>query len=328
MVKKISFCLFIFMHSIIYGGSIVGTVRSAQTGKVLFQVTIEIPELEREAETDSLGSFRFDTLAPGTYTLQIGKSGFEPQTRNDVYVAGSGEKRVDINLVPQILTLDKMVVRSKSFHRSADMSSSTKIMNADEILRAPGALVDIQRVVQNLPSVTSGGDNVNEVVVRGGTPGENLLIMDNIEIPNANHFADQHSGGGVVSLINPLLVKGLTFNAGAPPAQYGGKASSVIDVSMRDGNDAIVLGGLDLGMSGAGGHVEGPMWRGANFMASFHKSYLDFISSFESTTAVPKYWGLQAKVSQKIAEHKVYANCIYGKNSVSIKELKYERDTL
>ena len=318
MFKKNSICLLIFIQSYIYGGSIVGTVRNAQTGKALFQVTIEIPELEKEAATDSLGNFRFDTLTPGTYTLQFTKSRFEPQTRNDVYVSGSGEKRVAIDLVPQILTLDKMVVRSTSFHRSPDMSSSTKIMNADEILRAPGALTDIQRVVQNLPSVTSGGDNVNEVVVRGGTPGENLLIMDNIEIPNANHFADQHSGGGVVSLINPLLVKGLTFNAGAPPAQYGGKASSVIDVSLRDGNDAIVLGGLDLGMSGAGGHVEGPMWRGANFMASFHKSYLDFISSFDPTTAVPNYWGLQAKVSQKIAEHKLYANCIFGNNSINI----------
>ena len=326
MFKKSSICLLILIHSYIYGGSIVGTVRNAQTGKVLFQVTIEIPELEKETTTDSSGNFRFDTLTPGTYTIQLTKSGFEPQTRNDVYVPGSGEKRVAIDLVPQILNLDKMVVRSTSFHRSPDMSSSTKIMNTDEILRAPGALVDIQRVVQNLPSVTSGGDNVNEVVVRGGTPGENLLIMDNIEIPNANHFADQNSGGGVISLINPLLVKGLTFNAGAPPAQYGGKASSVIDVDLRDGNDVIVLGGLDIGMSGAGGHIEGPMWNGANFMASFHKSYLDFISSFDPSSAIPQYWGMQAKVSQKISSHKLYANCIYGKNFVSIKELKYKKE--
>jgi len=321
---KISVCaLYCIIHlHIALAGSIVGVVRNAQTGKALSFATIRLAESARTTATDTTGMFRFDSLAPGTYALIGSAAEFEPYMRNDIYVPGAGEVRIDLDLVPQILTLDKMVVRSTSFHRAADMSSSTKVINADEILRAPGALVDVQRVVQNLPSVTSGGDNVNEVVVRGGSPGENLLIMDNIEIPNANHFADQHSGGGVVSLINPLLVKGLTFNAGAPPAQYGGKASSVIDVSLRDGNDVIVLGGLDIGMSGAGGHIEGPLWKGSNFMASVHKSYLDFISSFDPTIAVPQFWGLQAKVSQTIAAHKLYANCIYGKNSITINDSK------
>ena len=120
------------------------------------------------------------------------------------------------------------------------MASSTKIISADELMRSPGSLMDVQRVVQNLPSVASGGDQTDEIVVRGSTPGENLFIMDNIEIPNPNQFAEQGTGGGVISLVNPLLVKGLTFNAGAPPAQYGDKASSVLDVKLRDGNDAMV----------------------------------------------------------------------------------------
>lgn len=324
---RYSFLLFLLLFkSITDAGSVTGAVRNAQTAKVIVDATVIVPEAEDTTKTDSSGVYFVDSLEPGTYSLHIYKDGFEPQIRNDVYIAGLGKKRVDIDLVPQIYTLDKMVVRSKSFHRSPDMSSSTKIMNADEILRAPGALVDVQRVVQNLPSVTSGGDNINEVVVRGGMPGENLLIMDNIEIPNANHFADQKSGGGVISLINPLLVKGLTFNAGAPPAQYGGKASSVIDVTLRDGNDVIVLGGLDLGMAGAGGHIEGPMWKGSNFMASFHKSYLDFIASFDPATPIPKFWGLQSKVSQKIGTHKLSANGIYGKNEITLKDLKNEQD--
>ncbi len=325
-IKYLIIILTISIQIQIYAGVIAGTVRNAQNQKTLSNVIIEIYETLDTAISDSLGNFRFDSLSPGAYTLNIYKKGFEPQNRNDVYIAGSGVKHLDIKLVAQIYTLDKIVVKSKSFHRSPDMSSSTKIMNIDEILRAPGALVDVQRVVQNLPSVTSGGDNVNEVVVRGGLPGENLLIMDNIEIPNPNHFADQKSGGGVISLINPLLVKGLTFNAGAPPAQYGTKASSVIDISLRDGNNVIILGGLDAGMAGAGGHIEGPLWKNANFMTSFHKSYLDFIASFDPTSPIPKFWGLQSKLSQKIGSHKIYANGIYGKNFIEIKELKKEED--
>ncbi len=331
MLKRTVCTLLLFLPVQLLGGTVVGTVSNAQSGKPVLDVTVTIIESSRETITDSAGTYYFDTLAPGTYTFGFQKDGFEPHIRNDVYLAGSGTKRIDVALVPQILTLEKTVVRSNAFHRSPDMSSSTKIVNADELLRAPGALVDVQRVVQNLPSVTSGGDKINEVVVRGGTPGENLLIMDHIEIPNANHFADQHSGGGVISLINPLLVKGLTFNAGAPPAQYGGKASSVIDVMLREGNDAIVLGGVDLGMAGAGGHIEGPLWKGSNFMVSGHKSYLDFVARFDPSIAIPEFWGLQGKMSQKINAHKLSLNGIYGKNYIKIMDLKkdgFDYDTI
>ncbi len=305
-----------------HAGAIGGTVRSAQSQKALAEVNVRIEQLAAERTTDALGGYEFDSLAPGTYSLLFSKPGFEPQRQNDVYVPGAGEKRLDVDLLPQILQLDKMVVRSTSFRKAPDMASSTKIMNFDEILRAPGALVDVQRVVQNLPSVASGGDNVNEVVVRGGAPGENMLVMDNIEIPNPNHFAEQGSGGGVVSLINPLLVKGLTFNAGAPPAQYGGKASSVIDVKLRDGNNAMVLGGVDLGLAGVGGHLEGPLWPKATFMASGHRSYLDFAAKFQSTVAIPEFWGVQAKLAQGIGSHKLYTNGIFGRNTITIEHAK------
>jgi hypothetical protein len=304
--------------AISFAGSIIGVVRSAQTQRVQSDAEIRIVENNRLVISGPDGGYRLDSLTPGTYTIECRKIGFEPQTLNDLYLPGAGQKQVDIDLLPAIVELDKMVVRSSSFRKASDMASSTKIMNFDEILRAPGALVDIQRVVQNLPSAASSGDNVNEVIVRGGRPGENQVIMDNIEIPNPNQFADQGSGGGVVSIINPLLVSGLTFNAGAPPAQYGGKASSVIDVKLRDGNDKIVLGGVDFGMAGIGGHIEGPLWPKATFMVSGHKSYLDFVAKFDPTYAIPQYWGLQSKVSQIITNGKIYANFIYGKNGITI----------
>jgi hypothetical protein len=281
-------------------------------------------ENEKQSSTDSLGHFTIDILQPGTYTFLILKKGYEEQIINDIYVAGKGIKRLHIDLVPQISSLQRIEVRASSFRRSPDMSSSTKIISADELLRAPGALSDVQRVVQNLPSVSSAGDNINEVVVRGGMPGENLLIMDNIEIPNANHFADQHSGGGVISLINPLLVKGLTFSAGAPPSQYGGKASSVLDVTLRNGNDEIVLGGIDIGMAGAGGHIEGPLWKNSNFMVSGHISFLDFYARIEPTAAIPQFKGLQLKISQKFLSNSLKINGIYGNNYIKIQDLKKE----
>ena len=303
-------------------GGITGVVTNAQSGKKIVGATIIITGSGRIAQSDSTGGYAFDSVAPGSYNLQFAHPAFESLAVSDVYVSGDAVKRCDADLNPRKAAVDRMTVRATSFRRPPDMTSSTKIISGDELLRAPGVLMDVQRVVANLPSVSSGGDNTNEIVVRGGAPGENLFLLDNIEIPNPNHFAEQGTGGGVISLVNPLLVKGLTFNAGAPPAQYGGKASSVLDVKLRDGSTDMVLGGVDLGIAGAGVHLEGPLFsKQANFMFSATKSYLDFIShtSFNNqTAAVPEYWGLEARVADNTADHKIYANAIYGDNGITI----------
>ena len=250
-----------------------GLVKDAQSQVPVYNAEVSIPGVSFSTQTDSSGNFTFDSIGPGSYNLLFTHAKYEPYTLNDVFVSGEQDKYVEVELYPAMQKLDKVVVTANVFRKPGDMVSSTKVMNFDEILRAPGALVDVQRVIQDLPSVSSGGDNTNEIVVRGGNPGENLLILDNMEIANPNHFAGQGSGGGVVSLINPLLVKGLTFCAGAPPAQYGGKASSVLDIKLRDGNDKMVVGGVDLGMAGIGAHAEGPLWKGSTFMASGSKSF-------------------------------------------------------
>jgi Carboxypeptidase regulatory-like domain/TonB-dependent Receptor Plug Domain len=309
------------------GAKIRGLVKDAQTQTPVYSVDVSINGSSTLTQTDSSGIFTFDSIGPGSWNLLFTHAKYEPYTLNDVFVADEQEKFVEVELYPAMQKLDKVVVTANVFRKSADMASSTKVMNFDEILRAPGALVDVQRVIQDLPSVSSGGDNTNEIIVRGGNPGENLLILDNMEIANPNHFAGQGSGGGVVSLINPLLVKGLTFCAGAPPAQYGGKASSVLDIKLRDGNDKMVIGGVDLGMAGIGAHAEGPLWKGSTFMASGSKSFLDLFANYAKTTAIPKYWGVQAKLVQNAGIHKLWGNFLYGDNGIEIENAHKEAGT-
>jgi hypothetical protein len=313
---------------LISAGKITGYVKNALSDHSIKEAKVHIDGTSFTTYTDSSGIFTFNKLTAGSYNLTISHDHFETQSSADIYIAGNEEKTIEIKLLPPMQSLDKIKVKGSVFRKAPEMSTSTKTMNFDEILRAPGALVDIQRVVQDLPSVSSSGDNTNEIIVRGGNPGENLMIMDNIEIPNPNHFASQSSGGGVISLINPLLVKGLTFCAGAPPALYGGKASSVLDVKLRDGNNKMILGGIDIGMAGAGLHAEGPLWPGATFMASGTKSFLDFFADYSETKSIPEFWGLQAKISQNAGKNnKLYANFIYGKNNILINDAKAEAGT-
>lgn len=287
------------------GGAIKGQVKNSQSQQPVKKASVQIENTEITVFTDSSGSFILDSIKPGSYNILVTHEKYESQTLNDIFISSEETKHLDIELNPPLQKLEKIVVKGNAFRKPPEMASSTKTMNFDEILRSPGALVDVQRAVQDLPSVSSGGDNTNEIIVRGGNPGENLLLMDNIEIPNPNHFADQGSGGGVVSLINPLLVKNLVFSAGAPPAMYGGKASSVLDVKLRDGNDKVILGGVDIGMAGVGFHAEGPLWNGATFMASGTKSFLDLFAHYAKTTAIPEFWGVQTKVAQTIEKHKL-----------------------
>ncbi|HEX2959636.1 MAG TPA: TonB-dependent receptor [Chitinispirillaceae bacterium] len=299
-------------------GSIHGIIRNSQSGKPIADVMVELEGSGRSTFTDSSGYFSFDTVAAGSWNLHCLHQKTEPLTLNDIFVSGDAIKNLTIEMNPSSYTLEKMVVKGHSFRKAPDMASSTKLMSFDEILRSPGALIDVQRAVQDLPSVSSAADNTNEIIVRGGTAGENLFMMDNMEIPNPNHFASQGSGGGVISLINPFLVKGLTFSAGAPPAQYGGKASSVLDVKLKDGNDKLILGGIDIGIAGVGGHIEGPLWSGCTFMASATKSFLDIVAHYADISALPEYWGVQSKVTQKLGNHRLYANLILGNNEIHI----------
>ena len=310
-------------------GVLRGVVIDAQTGKPLSRASVTVQQTGARRVTDTTGAYAVDSLAPGAYTVVFSHDRHETFTASDVYMAGDGEKRLDAEL-PPVAMLDKMVVRGVSFQKPPDLSVSAKTITADELLRAPGALSDVQRAVQQLPSVSSGGDQTNEIVVRGGTPGENLFILDNIEIPNPNHFANEGSGGGVISLVNPLLVKGLTFTAGAPPAQYGDKASSVLDVRMRDGNAAMALGGVDMGIAGAGVHLEGPFWGSGNFMFSARRSFLDWVahSSFNTAaTAVPKYWGMQTRLARSGPSDKLYADWMYGDDGITIDNAREDLGT-
>ena len=312
---------------LVNAANIDGTVRSEQSQRLVENVSVLIEGTSISTKTDSLGYFFIDSVSPGSFNFLFFHDKFETFTLNDVFVAGDQGKTVDIELSPHLQKLDKVVIVGNAFRKPPEMSTSTKNMNFDEILRSPGALVDVQRVVQDLPSVSSGGDNTNEIIVRGGNPGENLLIMDNVEIPNPNHFASQGSGGGVVSLINPLLVKGLVFCAGAPPALYGGKASSVLDVKLRDGNDKMIIGGVDLGMAGVGFHAEGPLWNGVTFMASGTKSFLDLFAHYAKSSAIPEYWGMQAKLVQNAGIHKFSGNVLYGNNSITIGDAQKDAGT-
>ena len=165
--------------------------------------------------------------------------------------------------------------------------------------RAPGVLEDVVRATALLPgvSVTSGGRN--DLAVRGGAPYENLFLVDNLEVPNINHFGAQGSTGGAVSILNIDLIREVTFSSGGYGAQYGDRTASVTGLTLREGNGERLAGSVNLSATGLWAIGEGPLGENGTFVASVRRSYLDLIFKLADFAFVPEYWDAQVKVTQR-----------------------------
>ena len=145
-------------------------------------------------------------------------------------------------------------------------------------------------MTHSLPAVVTDTDQNNEIIVRGGGPGENLFVMDHLDIPNPNHFGFVGKGGGPVNLINTEFVERIDFYAGGFPSIYGDKQSSVMNMSLRDGNFKNTDYDLEMSMAGLGFLIEGPIIKNkVSFISSYRKSFIDNLIESAGLTSVPKY---------------------------------------
>jgi len=303
-------------------GTIHGKIVDETTQSPLPAVNVMIVDTQMGAAADFDGNFLIEKVPSGTYNLRFQMMGYEMRIVSNVVATVGRKTYVKVELKSTVLESEEVVVTAGYFHEAKDGVVSNRSMDFEEIRSDPGSAEDVQRVVQALPSVVSGSDSENEIIVRGGMPGENLFIMDNIEIPNPNHFGFQGAGGGPINMLNTYFIRRVDFYAGAFPTRYGDKASSVMDISLRDGNRERYAGHFYLGMSGAGAMAEGPVAGGkGSWILSARKSFLDLIISSTGLTAVPKYYSLQGKLSYDInSKNKLLINGIYGDDKITIED--------
>ena len=153
-----------------------------------------------------------------------------------------------------------VTVTAPAFQAPEAVKNSGFLVAPREILKSAAALQDVSRYVQGLPGVVIGtNDFRNDIIVRGGSPLENLFVVDNVEIPNINAFANFASAGGTVSLLDAELLQDVTFLTGGYPAPYINRTSSVLQVTQREGSRKEFGGWATLGFAGAGAILEGPI---------------------------------------------------------------------
>ncbi len=280
-------------------GSIKGKVIEGLSKKVLPGMDIQLHNHGATFNTvaDERGRFEITGVPVGNYNLKLTYPGFKPLVKTDVIIKSRRITFLDVDYTPEPIVRENVEVSPGYFTPSVESPVSSTSFTAEEVRRAPGSAGDISRIVANLPSVNQVSDDENGMVVRGGSPTENGFFIDNIEVPNINHFPEWGSTGGPISLLNVDFIKDVNFHSGGFSAMYGDKLSSVMDIRLREGNRAEVDTQFDVNMTGVGLTSEGPLFKGnASCMFSARKSYLDLIVKAIGTGVAPRYSDFQGKM--------------------------------
>jgi outer membrane receptor protein involved in Fe transport len=301
-------------------GSLQGSVRDAR-GVAVPDVRVCALDTPLCATTGTDGTFRLTGLRAGSYQLEILPPSGLPFTSDAVEVRAGLDSTVTV-AVPDVEAIRQTVtVTAPAFAAPPAVKSSGYLVSPRDVLKSAGALQDVSRYVQSLPGVVLGTDDFrNDIIVRGGSPLENLFIVDNVEIPNINSFATFASAGGTTSLLDAEMLQDVTFLSGGFPAPYLNRTSGVLQVTQREGNRERVRGRATLGFAGAGGIVEGPLGSGrGSWIVSARRSFLDFFTNDIGVGGVPVLYTLNSKAVYDLsARDRVWAVNVSGWDNIRL----------
>jgi len=284
-----------------YDGIIRGTIIDAETQSPVEDAVIEILNTGDKTTTDSNGNFFFQNLKYDSYQIKISGTGYDPLIKSDLIVYASKPLELIIKLNSKGIITDQIDVEANYFQKSSDVNISSLNLDFEEIRRAPGATEDISRMIQTIPGVSIGNDQRNDIIVRGGSPAENLILIDGIEIPNINHFGTDGSTSGAIGFINVKFIQETGILTGGFPSTFGDKLSSVIDINFREGSKKKFYSDINLSIAGFGGIFEGPLSEKGSYMFSIRRSYLELIKNSIRLSSVPNYWDFNLKADYEIS---------------------------
>ena len=305
--------IILFSISFVYSASISGFIRDADTGEPLSYANIIILNSDIGIASNNNGYYIIPDIPQGQYILKIMVIGYVV-IEKEVIIYDKNIK-MDIEIKPEILNIDEIKVSAERmrFENKVDISR-VNLTNRD-IRRNPAFIEsDVFRTLQLLPSVTTANDFNASLIVRGGSPDENLIILDGVEIYNPYHV------GGVFSTFNADMIADVEFLAGGAPAKYSGRLSSVLSITSREGDSK--NGRLNVknpikeywDFSKANGEIsllsskfvmEGPLYNGS-WIFSGRRTYFDQLLNLyyklQDTSPPVNYyfWDLHFKASTSI----------------------------
>jgi len=282
----------------------------------LIGATITILDLNKADITDEKGEFSFN-LPTGQYTISVSYLGY---TTYNNKVDISRDKNLQIILKEDSSQLDELVIiqnAKKAEIRTPEMSVNK--LSIEDVKKMPVVLgeTDVLKSILALPGVTNAGEGASGFNVRGGSAGQNLVLLD-----DANVFSSSHLFG-FFSVFNSDAIKDLKLYKGGIPARFGGRASSVLEVFQKNGNTNEYHGTGGIGVISSRIMAEGPIQKEkSSFLIAGRASYAHLFLKLSDNKNSAYFYDLNTKLNFDLNENnKLTFSGYFGRDIFSFTDL-------
>ena len=321
MIKNLlCYILFFPLFVVSQNHTLSGYVKDAKTGEALIGVSIFVEKESKGVSTNVYGYYSI-SLNAGQYDVKYSYVGYSSVVKN---VEFSEPIRLNIELSESQDILDEVVVEAKQSDENTKGTQMGKIdLSMDKIKTIPAFMgeVDVLKTIQFLPGVSSGGEGNTGFYVRGGGPDQNLILLDEATVYNASHLF------GFFSVFNADAIKNVSLIKGGMPSNYGGRLSSVLDITMKDGNYKSFQADGGIGVIASRLTLQGPIKEDtASYIISGRRTYIDVLAEpFIPETSPSKgsgyyFFDLTAKLNWRLSDKdRLYLSSYFGRDIFSFK---------
>lgn len=302
--------------------TISGYIEDAGSGEKLISATIFNVKNQQGVVSNTYGFYSL-TLSAGEIELAASYVGY---ANWGLTVHLTNDTLINIGLTQSNILQEVVINADQSDRADQKIQMSQITIPVDQIKKAPALLgeVDVLKILQLLPGVQGGNEGQNGLYVRGGSPDQNLILLDGVPVYNASHI------GGFFSVFNADAIKNVTLTKGGFPARHGGRLSSVIEIDMKEGNMKEFHGEGGIGLISSRLTLEGPIWKDKiSFLISGRRTYLDLIARPFITSSIKRenenketkigvgidahFYDLNAKINYRINNrHRIFFSAYNG----------------
>ena len=248
-----------------------GYVEDAASGEKLIGAVLHEPDLQQGTTTNRFGFFSL-TLPAGSLRVVVSHIGY----RSDTLATDLGrDLQLNIALEPTPLEMEAVETKAERLDPIQEQTRMSVVqVPIRQIESAPALMgeVDVLKTLQLLPGVQSGTEGMSGLYVRGGSPDQNLILLDDAPVYNASHLF------GFFSVFNANAIKNVQLTKAGFPARYGGRLSSVLEIDMKDGNMKEFEAEGSVGLIASQLTVQGPLSRDrTSFIISGRRTYIDML---------------------------------------------------